>query len=325
MRDAPLILFLLILATFLNACQSETTSNRGQANTAAQRQADPGDRPVAYLEGKPVTQMQLYNQIAPAHGGQAMAEIVLNRAVQARLEQQGMTMTPADIEAERIKLLLSMDPDPDTAARLLHAMRTDRGLGEQGFASLLRRNAGLRRLVRDQVRVSDAAIEQAYELKYGKRYQARLIVADKLDTITRVRSDALKGRSFTDMAIKISTDISASQGGLLSPISPADPTYPKAIRDAIRNLKMDHTASRLSTPIAIDSGYALLWLEEITSKPAPPIERVREALRSEVRASMEQLRMRQLARTLIEQADVVILDPSLEKPWRRAREPLASP
>lgn len=325
MRDAPPILYLLILAVFLNACQSDAARNTAEPSTKAQRQADPGGRPVAYLDGKPVTQTQLYDQVILAHGGDAMTDIVLNRAVQGRLEQERIALIPADIESERIKLLLSLDPDPDTAAQLLRVMRDERGLDDQRFTSLLRRNAGLRRLVRDQVTVSEAAILQAYELQYGKRYQARLIVADKLDAITRVRNDALKGRSFTDMAIKVSTDISASQGGLLSPISPADPTYPKAVRDAMRNLKMDNTASRLSTPIAIDSGYALLWLEEIICTPAPPIERVRDALRSEVRTNIERLRMRQLARTLIEQADVVILDPSLEKAWRRAREPLASP
>lgn len=283
------------------------------------------DKPAAYLDGKVVTQNQLYRLMIQAHGGDALAEILLSRAVRDRLGQENLQITEVDIEAERNKLLDSLDPDSDQAARLLKEMRDQRGLDTNRFAAMLERNAGLRRLVRDQVTINNSAIAQAYALRYGKRYQVRLITTNKLDTLTNTRKQVLVGQSFTDLAIQRSTDSSARQGGLLSPISPADPTYPKAIRDALPKLKLDNRASRLSAVIAMDQGYALLWLEDVITKDAPPRDEVRGELETAVRNELERVRMRQLARTLIEQADVVVLDPALDKAWRRQKTTIQNP
>ena len=320
------ICLLLIVAPFAIACQSATTQSPGQPAHTAPQPADLDSTPAAYLNGKAVTQAQLYRVLVPAHGGEALAEILLERAVQQRLQQEGSELQQADLDAERDRLLASLNPDPDQAARLLREMRSQRGLDDKRFDSMLRTNAGLRALVRDQVTLNDAAIEQAYALRYGKRYRVRLITADQLDTITQARKQVLAGDSFTDLAVDLSTDTSAAQGGLLSPISPADPTYPKAIRDALPKLNTDTPAKRLSTAIALDQDYALLWLEDIQTPDNPPtLGAVRAELEAAVRRDLERLRMRQLARTLIEQTDIVILDPLLDQPWKRQQNAIENP
>lgn len=326
MRNTLPIRLFLIVAPFVAGCQSDPTHNPSPPTPSATTPLGPDDKPAAYLDGKVVTQGQLYRLMTPAHGGDALAEVLIDRAVQARLKQQAIELNPADIESEKTKLLASLDPDPDQAARLLKTMRRQRGLDGKRFTAMLRRNAGLRRLVRDQITLNDAAINQAYQLRYGKRYQVRLIVTDQLDTLTRVRRQVASGASFTELAIQQSTDSSARQGGLLSPISPADPTYPKAIRDALARLKMDSTANRLSPAIALDQGYALLYLEDVLTKDNPPTrDQARPELAMDVRSELERLRMRQLARTLIEQANVVVLDPRLDKAWQQQKDSVQGP
>lgn len=326
MRNTMPLLLFAIVAPFVAACQSNTSQNPDQSPATHNAVADIGERPIAFLNGKPVTQSELYRLIAPAQGGEALAEILLSRAVSNRLNEQGIQLDQADLDRERDQLLTSLDPDPDQAARLLKEMRDQRGLSNKRFDDMLRRNAGLRRLVRDQIMISDAAISQAYELRHGKRYQVRLIVTDKLDKLTKARRQVINGESFTDLAIELSSDDSARQGGLLSPISPVDPTYPKAIRDALPRLTMHNTATRLSPAIALDSGYALLYLEEVLSQDNRPTkDQVRAILEIVVRSELERLRMRQLARTLIEQADVVVLDPLLGKAWDRQMDSIESP
>ena len=325
MRNALPIVTLSIVALFASACQSNTRQSPPEPGNGPAIATQHNQKPVAYLDGKPVTQEQVYRRIVAAHGGEALAEILLDRAVQQRLEQEQINLKPADLEAERLKLLASLDRDPDQAARLLREMRGQRGLDEKRFAALLRRNAGLRALVRDAVQINDAAIGQAYDLRYGPRYRVRLIVTDGLGELNRIRKQALGGASVIDLAIQHSTDASAAQGGLLSPISPADPTYPKAIRDALPKLTLDNTASRLSPAIALDTGYALLWLEDIISKDAPPMHTVRAELEAAVREDLERLRMRQLARTLIEQTNVVVLEPLLGKAWKQQRNTVNQP
>jgi len=326
MHNARPLVLLLIVAAFAVACQSDSTPTATPPSQTPAHPTNQGDRPIAYLDGQLVTQAQLYRQIVQAHGGEALAEILLDRAVQARLKQERIELKPADIDAEREKLLASMDPDPNQAARLMRQMRDQRGLDEARFASLLRRNAGLRSLVRDQVTINHAAIRQAYQLRYGTRYEVRLIITDKLDALTRARKQVINGTSFTDLAIALSTDSSARQGGLLSPISPADPTYPKAIRDALPKLKMRDATTRLSQVIAMPEGYALLWLEKINIPAnSPSLDDVRDRLTESVRDQLERMRMRQLARTLIEQADVVVLDPALDKAWKQQQNAIQKP
>ncbi|MEM9347050.1 MAG: hypothetical protein AAGB26_10580 [Planctomycetota bacterium] len=326
MRDAlPKMLF-LIVAPFLIGCQSNATQNPQDDSADPVTPIDEAGPPVAYVDGKAVNRSEIYRLIVPAHGGDALAEILIDRAVKSRLRQQAIQLTAGEIDAERNFLLDSLDPDPDQAARLMREMRLQRGLDEERFADMLRRNAGLRRLVRDEIKINDLAIQQAYQLRYGQRYQVRLITTEDLDALTRARRKVIGGASFTELAIELSTDISASQGGLLSPISPADPTYPKAIRDALPGLNMSNPKTRLSRAIALTQGYALLWLEKVVQPEDPPeMASVRGELELSVRRELERLRMRQLARTLIEQADVVVLDPELNKAWQRQGDTVRNP
>jgi len=280
---------------------------------------------VAYLNGQAITNGQLFERMLEAHGGEALAELLLDRAVAKRLDQEGLDLTDDDILAERQRLLSSLDPDPDQAARLLRQMRETRGLGKQRYSALLKRNAGLRRLVSSSIKVGEPAIQLAYKLRYGQRYEVRLITADSVDTLSRARQRALNGESYTALAIELSTDTSVRQGGLLSPISPADAAYPKAVRDALSALSLEDAKTRLSPVIALPEGYALLWLENIISKDAPPIEQVRGELEQAVRLELQRVRMQQLARVLIEEANVVMLDPALEKAWRLHRDSLLAP
>jgi parvulin-like peptidyl-prolyl isomerase len=282
--------------------------------------SDTNQTPAAYIDGNVVTRDEIYQRMLPEHGGDVLAEIVLDRAVTRRLAQEDIGLTESDLNAERDLLLASLDTDPDQAARLLQTMRDRRGMNGRRFDATLKRNAGLRALVRSDIDVNEAAIRQAYAFRFGPRYRVRLIVTDDLDTLNAVRRQALQGTSFTDLAIEHSTDASASQGGLLSPISPADSTYPKAIRDALPKLGTQRPIDRVSPVIALDAEYALLYLEEtITPQDTPEIDAVRAELTEAVRGEVELIRMRQLARSLIEQADVVTLDPVLEQSWQRQK------
>ena len=73
MRDALPIVLLLIVAPFVAGCQSNPPQTPSDSTSNAATPTGPGDKPVAYLDGKAVTQTQLYRLIAPAHGGEARA------------------------------------------------------------------------------------------------------------------------------------------------------------------------------------------------------------------------------------------------------------
>ncbi len=286
--------------------QHQTRGTAIQAERTADRSAV-----VAYVDGTAIRRSALWPGLVEAAGQTVLDEVVLDRLLTERFAAQGRTLTGADVAAELSALSESLSDDPDEAARLLNELRRRRGLGDDRFDRLLRRNAMLRQLVADEVAVSDAQAQRLYDRRYGPRYRVRLFTADSARAAQRLRARALAGEPFGELAARHSTDASAAQGGLLSPISPLDPTYPQAVRDALP--KLDPATERgLSPVIALEGGFAVLKLEEVQEAQAVPFEEVKENLRRAARRQGERLRMEQLANALREGADVLVLDPALK-------------
>ncbi len=311
---------MLIFAAIALGCQSGPgPSPSGTAGNAPSPAHTQPDRPIAYLNGRALTQAELFAVLAEMDGGLALSEVLLDRAIADRLADQALSLTETDLQQEQAVILGTLSDNADEAARLLRTMRERRGLGDRRYQALLRRNAGLRKLIEPVAEVGEPAIRQAYDLRYGTRYVVRLILTDNAAQAQEVRRQALGGASFIDLAVQFSTDPSAAQGGLLSPISPADATYPLALREQLPKLRIDSEASRLSPVLTLGTGYAVVRLEEVYAARGPAYETVRGELEAQVRLRLQRLRMEQLARTLVDGATVVVLDPTLKQSWEQHR------
>ena len=337
-------LCLIIFAVIAGSCQSAPDSgDAGQGDAAGDdaRQTrtkpsptrpGPAGKPLAYVNGEPIRRDAMFRPLMEAAGGQVLAELVLDRLIRDRLAQRGVELTDADIQAERRRVLATLAADEDEAARLLRELRRRRGLGEQRFQALLRRNAGLRRLVARDVQITDQTLRQAYKRRHGERYRVRLIVVPGFDQASRLRRQVMAGEArFGDLAARHSTDASADRGGLLSPISPADPSYPEGIRDALPRLAQRATADTqpnapaVSKVIALDGQFALVKLEEKIEPESVEFADVEKALADDVRRRLERRRMRQLAQQMLSDANVTVLDPALGDRWKQQRDVLLGP
>ncbi len=327
---------LLTLGAILVGCATEAGGGASAGGTSLQSNAVTTGKPasttggelpnaLALYSGGTITLADLRAPLFEAAGGQILAETLLDRLVQRTLAERGLTRAVDDdaLERERAILLRTLSPnttaatdgDLDQGARILDELRQRRGLGSQRFADLLRRNAGLRLLVADQVTVTDIALEQAYQLQYGQRYQARLITTPAFNEAVAVVRAARAGESFVDLAIEHSTDVSRQQGGRLEPISVADASYPLAIRTALSQMQ----PGQVSEPIALEQGFAVLLLERTIAPDAVQLESVRDELTRRVRLQAEAVLMQQLARDLLANAQVLVLDPTLQKSWTQQR------
>lgn len=312
-------------------------SQRGQGRRS--RGAD-RDGPVAYVHGEPVDRDDLIAPLMEAAGGQVLAELVLDHRIAERLEQRGVTLSEADLDAERGRVRDALAEEEDEAARLLTQLRRQRGLGERRFEQFLRRNAGLRKLVAEDVSVDEDAVRQAYRLEYGQRYRVRIIVVERFEEASRLRRKVIEhGASFGDLAARHSVDASADRGGLLSPISPDDASYPQSIREVLPELarRAERAAeaddegaragatARLSDVIALEGQFALVWLEEKIEPEPIEFADVRQELEIDVRRRLERGYMRQLARELLGEANVTVLDPVLSESWSQQRDVMLTP
>lgn len=270
-----------------------------------------GDEAIAWNELRP--------RVVESAGAMALDELVLERQLALACRRAGIAIQPDDVNAERERMLAALietgaAADENDAARALRAIRSRRGLGTVRFESMLRRNAMLRALVRSEVQITDAALEQARELRYGPRYRVRVIVCDTPRDIAAAWDRVKEGESFALVAGEVSTDESAERGGLIGPISPADTAYPSALRQVMASMPI----GTVSEPIVLDEGYAIVLVERRIESPRPPEDPLaaRAQLERDVRMTQERILMDQLARRMMAEARVTVLDPTL----REARE-----
>ncbi|MAE67498.1 MAG: hypothetical protein CMJ18_24830 [Phycisphaeraceae bacterium] len=276
------------------------------------RNIDSG-RPLAYVNSQLVGMDQLQPLLIEASGGEVLAEYVLTQLIDARLSEQGLAVGDREVEREREFLLESLSDDPAEAQRLLVEVRRRRGLGATRFPAMLRRNAGLRLLVQENIAITDQSLRDTYQLIYGPRYECRLITVDAIGSAGEVARRAGAGESFGALASRFSTHVSADRGGVMPPISPQDSAYPAELLRVLGQMQ----PGEASDPIAVETGFAILKLERVIAGSSIPFEQVRGDVARIVRRRTERMLQEKLARELLAAAEVTVLDRHLATRWRR--------
>lgn len=285
------------------------------AETPRRRAGEP--TPPAAINGGVVSWETLQPLLAEAAGAQVLEEVALDRALAAEARRRGIELAPAQVEAEESNLLRTLRESgaaaDDLAGRqVIDGVRRQRGLGPRRYQALLRRTALLRAMVQDQIDLSEPALRRAYELLHGPRYRVRIITVDSAPAGEAARRRLESGEPFGEVAARLSTDPSASVGGLVEPISPADMSYPSALREALPRLE----EGEVSDPIALDRGFAIVRLEEVVPADGTPFEEARASVEREARIAQERRLMNDLADRLLRQTSVAPLDESMGWSWR---------
>ena len=323
MRDTAGMLGLCLMLT-LAACQDSvrTTRTQGEAwrrptNPSTERLAP--DAPVAYWKpagddgrGRPLGRELLEGTLMESAGPRALREVLVDAALQERLTELSLSVTDEDMLAERRVLLKALDEDENRALKLLETIRRREGLGPLRFSALLRRNAGLRKLVENDVRPNEDAIRAAWDVRHGPRRTARVFVAPTLNACSEVIRQVSAGEDFGALAAKRSTDASASAGGLIEPITRLDPSWPTSFRETLWTTPL----LVVSAPVLVDANYVVILPLEETPGDGIPLDRVREECERRIRLAQERLLMDSLARDLLDSLQVEIIDSDLDRAWR---------
>ena len=273
----------------------------------------------ATIDGVPVSWDELLPFLSEAGGGVALEELAFDRLLESEAWRRGIVITGSDTDREEALLARTISEaagaDASTSDRLLLDVRRARNLGPARYAALLARTATLRRLVADEIHITNAAVEQMHRIRHGVRFRARLITVISEGAADVVRQRLITGEPFGEIAAELSTDTSAARGGIIEPISPADPTYPSGLRAALSVL----TPGEISPIIALNAGYAIVRLDERIEPDEVSIEAVRKDLERAVRLRQERLAMNILAERLLDAADIIVFDPHLVHSWRSRR------
>lgn len=304
---------------FGDADRSVKDARKEMQSSSTPRSASQNDRPAALIGNETVSWADLSRPLAEAAGAAVLEEICVDRLAAREMENRRLKLDPGAIEQEEALLVEAMRTASGVgetqSGEVIERIRRTRGLGTTRYRAMLTRNAMLRRLVRDEVSVTPDDIQQAFEIRYGQKYQTRLIVTrterEAGDALARVRG----GERFADVATSVSIDTSRLRGGAIGAISPADPSFPLVIRRAITA-----TAPGVPSPvIGTEQTFAIVLVESVVPPVGEKLETVSASLEREVRAVRERAAMDRLASQLLRSTNITVLDPSLEWSWR-ARE-----
>lgn len=303
----PLALIVLLCAACSSTSKSPPVPRGGDAGGA-----EPATmRPPVMVDGAPIPFAELWPLVAEAGGADAVREAVIDRQIEIELSRRGFAVSDAEVDAERTLLLESLSPDGDNAARLVEALRRRDGLGPARYAALLRRNAALRALVRDQTAPNEQSVAIAYDLTAGPKRQARIIAASSLGGAESAAARVRGGANFADVAIELSTDSSAARGGLLEPFARQDPSYPESLRAAVFALK----PGEVSAPTLLPQGYVVATLVREIPATGESLEALRPKLERAVTLTQQRMLMDQLARRMLRDARVTVFDDGLNWAW----------
>lgn len=284
------------------------------------------ETPVALVGERSVGMSELWPQLAEAAGGQVLEEFSVNLLVKEACSKRGVSVSKAMIQAEREALgrmlATSAGVPASESESLIERVRQTRSLGERRFAALLERNAGLRALVRadEPVTITPEDIETAYQLKHGTRIKARLILVRSASTAQDALTRIKNGASFAEVAGEVSVDPSSQRGGLIEPVSPADGSYPVAVRRILQDMAPGATSDPIAVNWGNEAGFAIVRHEgELIRAGAPAKDQVAKQLEDEIRLVRERALMERKARNLVRSAGVSVMDPALGWSWERWR------
>ena len=142
---------------------------------------------------------------------------------------------------------------------LLNELRAAQGLGEKRWKSLLKRNAAMRLLVQDDVKVTPDAIEAVIDAQHGARRQCRVMALPTLDSCAKARMRLDAGEPFGEVAADMSTPVAIAYTELDWKKTPYDDAPTLALKtprgqdvQALILLSPETTAPGLSVSKSVD-------------------------------------------------------------------------
>jgi parvulin-like peptidyl-prolyl isomerase len=303
-RILTLLAFVTIVLTIFLGCGEKTTK---QLQNEVRLDSKTPPRVIAIISGKPITQQDMWAYLVEASGSKIFQEILLSCAIQHALKQKQLPeITQEEIDYERNVLVRTLQ---NNNASDLELVLSKRGYGENRLHAICQRNAGLRKLVQPKINVTEASVYRMYSLIHGPKFPVQLIVTSTLEQASQARKKIQDGELFTTVAATMSIDPSAVRGGLVVPISPADPLWPNSIRELIQTLDI----GVCSPPVLIEDRWVIITVTGQPSTQTVPLRDVRQEMQQLSRLAMEQLEMDRLSKRLRTTAKSNIIDPYMKR------------
>lgn len=173
---------------------------------------------VAVVNADPITADQLAEEAVRRYGVDILDNMINRHLILQACTQAGIKVTDADVSAEIQRIAAKFNLPLDQYLKLL---QDERDISPDQYArEVVWPMMALRRLVHDQVQVTEEEFNRAFLARYGESVKCRMIMVDKKELAESLRARAVAAPAeFGALAKQYSQDeSSASVRGLIPPI-----------------------------------------------------------------------------------------------------------
>ena len=228
-----------------------------KTSTPTDTASKPGDKPVATVDGTPITH-DMYDFYVRNTAGKSPAELTADQ----RNQLLDNLVRGEVIAEEAVKKGLDKSGDP---AAMLQLSRLQ-----------VLQQADARHYLDDR-KPTDAELHAEYDAQVANsaktQYHARHILVSSQDAAQKLIDQLKKGAKFDELAKKYSTDSSKDQGGDLGWFSPSSMVPPFA--QAVQGLKKDEITQ---APVQTQYGWHVIQLLDTRDTPIPPFDQVKDRI-----------------------------------------------
>jgi len=211
-------LTILLVAVALSVPSSAADAPKAAAPNAAAPRAAAGGSIVAVVNADPITSDQLADESVRRYGVDMIDNMINRHLILQACVAAGIEVTNQDVSAEihRIATKFSLPTD-----QYLQLLQDERDISPDQYArEVIWPMLALRRLVHDQVQVTDEEFNRAFVARYGEAIKCRMIMVSDRQLAESLRQRAAANpEQFGALAKQYSQDeASASVRGLIPPI-----------------------------------------------------------------------------------------------------------
>ena len=251
----------------------------------------PADRPVAMVNGQPITMGELQKPLIEGYGLRVLLfKIQLNLARQKAVEQK-VTYTKADVDAEMERTLKAgfQDAAKEDYPALLTQLLERQGVSRAEFEMVIETNTILRRIAEPQLKdkINDENLMEMFNAVYGESAVIKHIQCSNALEAQQAKVRLAAGEKWEDIVRTMSRNVrTAALDGELPPFSRQTVNWGAGWGKVPEGFKAwafgGAKVGDVSDPIQADGGYHILKLERRIQPKVVKFEDVREGLRADL-------------------------------------------
>ncbi|MCD6360517.1 MAG: peptidylprolyl isomerase [Armatimonadetes bacterium] len=255
-------------------------------------QAQAEERIIATVNGQPITETQLRDQLLLRWGDRTIMDMMQELAIEQAAAEAGVSVTDAEVDRRVQDLQRSIDMKAPTTGQSFSLWLAQRKMTLYGLKVFMRGELLLEKMVKDQVQVTDQQVAEMWERSKDKwrrpeKMHVRHICVPTEEEAKQILEQLRNGADFATAAAEHSIDpYTKDSGGDWGWIAKGNQPFQKAAFALTED-------GQLSEPVHTIKGWHIIQRVEYRPASTPNFEDVQE----DIRRAMEQQRLLQLINT----------------------------